>query len=275
MSNNEFQSQTQESSFIDENNYDREPGEIRESNGTTPSPPRLNQRLRTQPTFTDNASSIFNDEHTERRIRLESLVSKYCDRRKTKSITIKDIQKELDREPPLSVEEKESTLRLCIEEINSVEARVKHGSTTSRRRKASERQIIAGSSSSSKSTHRKQSESGSISEIDDDEPKKKLRLKEDMPWFRRDIVDIPSTNPSCVKTVKSLRLFNRDMKSCKFLVSITAGSPDNIPPTQWERIFKGESVDLDQILSSLHRVTVTEEQKARIGETILYLDQLK
>ena len=37
--------------------------------------------------------------------------------------------------------------------------------------------------------------------------------------------------------------------------------------SEWEHIFKGETVNLDWILSSLHCVTIDEERKARIGET--------
>jgi len=117
-----------------------------------------------------------------------------------------------------------------------------------------------------------QFDNGSEPESDAGEPKKRLRLKEsDMPWYERGDDNEPSLNPSCVKTVKSLRLFNHDIKACKFHISVAAGAPDNIPPAQWERIFKGEPVDLDQILSSLHRITTTEERKASLGDTDILL----
>jgi len=92
-----------------------------------------------------------------------------------------------------------------------------------------------------------------------------------MPWYGRDDLDELSINPSCIKTVKSLQLFNQDIKGCKFHVSIATGAPDNIPPAQWERIFKGEPIDLDQILSSLYRITTSEERKASIGNTDVLL----
>ena len=37
--------------------------------------------------------------------------------------------------------------------------------------------------------------------------------------------------------------------------------------SEWEHIFKGETVDLDQILSSLHCITIDPERKACIGDT--------
>jgi hypothetical protein len=37
--------------------------------------------------------------------------------------------------------------------------------------------------------------------------------------------------------------------------------------SEWEHIFKGEPIDLDKILSSLHCVTIDPERKASIGDT--------
>ena len=37
--------------------------------------------------------------------------------------------------------------------------------------------------------------------------------------------------------------------------------------SEWEHIFKGEAVDLNRILSSLHCVTIDPERKACIGDT--------
>jgi len=36
--------------------------------------------------------------------------------------------------------------------------------------------------------------------------------------------------------------------------------------SEWEHIFKGEAIDLDKILSSLHCITVDQERKARMGD---------
>ena len=281
MSNNGPQSQTQEGSFVNEDFYEQEPGEINKNAGRTTFTTRPNQRPRTQFTFSDAAPSNF-IEHTARRLKLESLVDDYRDGRKTKAVTLEAIERELEGDPQLTDEEKESVLRLYHEEIDSAESRIEHGypsseRVSSRRRKASEKRDSSGGASSTKtSSHLRQSDSESNSEGDDDEPKKRLRLEEaDMPWFKRRGTYQPSSNPSCIKTVKSLRLFNRDIKGCKFLVSVATGSPDNIPPSQWERIFKGESIDLDQILSSLHRVTVTEERKTRIGEADIVLGPIE
>ena len=36
--------------------------------------------------------------------------------------------------------------------------------------------------------------------------------------------------------------------------------------SEWEHIFKGEAIDLDKMLSSLHCVTIDLERKASIGD---------
>jgi len=74
-----------------------------------------------------------------------------------------------------------------------------------------------------------------------------------------------------LKTIELLRIYNKDIKKCKFFVSVASGAPNNIPSAQWERIFKGEPIDLDQILSSLYWIMIVEDRKARIGETDISL----
>jgi hypothetical protein len=83
------------------------------------------------------------------------------------------------------------------------------------------------------------------------------------------------SNPYIDKTIQLLRTFNKDVKKSKFFVSITPGAPDNIPASQWEHIFKGEPIDLDQILSALYWITVVEERKARIGGTDIALGPIE
>jgi len=37
--------------------------------------------------------------------------------------------------------------------------------------------------------------------------------------------------------------------------------------SEWEHVFKGEAVDLNKILSSLHCITIDQERKACLGDT--------
>jgi hypothetical protein len=269
--------ETHEQTFDLEDIDEREPGEIPENvepnNSTQPT-----QRSSTQSANANVQPAIFIG-HTARRLRLEKLVSDYRGGRKTKDETLTDINIELDKGPALSAEEKAATLRLCIEEINSAETRAKRGLTTEGQPASRGRGTPRDRTPSNATQPSKQARLfDQVSRLSDDEserdeePKKRLRLDEsEMPWFERDDLNEPRINPSCVKTIKTLRLFNRDIKGSKFLVSIATGAPDNVPSSQWERIFKGESVDLDQILSSLYRITITEERKARLGDADILL----
>jgi len=110
----------------------------------------------------------------------------------------------------------------------------------------------------------------SLSGSDDDEgiTTKRRRLKEsDMPWYSSPPAASHSSNPLCEKTRQLLKRYNRDISNAKFYIRISQGSPEGIPSTQWERILRGEPVDLDYLLSALHRVTIDEERKGRLGST--------
>jgi hypothetical protein len=234
----------------------------------------------TQPTVADVPPDVFIG-HAARRLRLESLVSDFRDGKRTKEETLTAVHSVLNRGPPLSNEEKETTLRLCTEEINATEERERRGLAITTEPSAPGATVPqnAGPTHATKQARNhsrtfgpEHSDHGSEPESDAGEPRKRLRLQEsDMPWYERETLDEPSINPSCIKTVQSLRLFNRDIKACKFYVSVATGASDNIPPAQWEHIFKGEPIDLDQILSSLHRITTTSERKASFGDTDIIL----
>jgi hypothetical protein len=108
-------------------------------------------------------------------------------------------------------------------------------------------------------------------ESDDGEskPSKKLKLLEsDMPWFvPLDDSTIDHCNPSCQETCRLLRAYNCDISKAKFFVKIAPKCPPGIPSSQWERILKGDSVDLNQIFASLHHVGLDEERTGRLGDT--------
>ena len=109
----------------------------------------------------------------------------------------------------------------------------------------------------------------SKSDDDEDKPHKKQRLLEsDMPWYTGS-GDSPTgySDPSCEETCRLLRAYNRDISKAKFFVKIAPKSPPGIPSSQWERILKGEAVDLNQIFASLHHVVPDEERTGRLGDT--------
>ena len=89
-----------------------------------------------------------------------------------------------------------------------------------------------------------------------------------MPWFVADgDISRNTSNARCLETCRLLRAFNRDVAKAKFLVKIAPNSPSGIPSSQWERILKGESVDLNQFFASLHHVIPDEERTGRLGDT--------
>ena len=84
-----------------------------------------------------------------------------------------------------------------------------------------------------------------------------------MPWYS------PSSSStrrrSCIETCKTLLQFSEDLSGVKALLRVADNLPEGIPSSQWDRIIRGESVDLHQILSSMHFVQFDEERKGHVG----------
>ena len=209
--------------------------------------------------------NVLTEEQNARRQRLESIVADFRGGGKSRVETYSDVLRELEDEPDLTQEEKDATFGVISAEIDSTEARERRLHTLSK---------SVDKANTPQSNRRRDDQSGEDSGSEDDEgrPKKKSRLLEtDMPWYTHSEHDETGISPASAKTVKLLRIYNKDVKKCKFFVSVSSGAPDNIPSAQWEHIFKGEPVDLDQILSALYRITVVEDRKARVGETEISL----
>ena len=92
---------------------------------------------------------------------------------------------------------------------------------------------------------------------------RKKAKEEDMPWYNSSSGS--SRRSSCVETCRTLLQFSEDLSGVKSLLRVANDLPEGIPPSQWDRILKGESVDLNQILSSMHFVQLDEERKGRLG----------
>ena len=89
-----------------------------------------------------------------------------------------------------------------------------------------------------------------------------------MPWFVPDDKTSPEhSNPSCQETCRLLQGYNQDVSKAKFFVKITPNAPSRIPSSQWERILKGEAVNLNQIFASLHHVFPDEERTGCLRDT--------
>ena len=117
--------------------------------------------------------------------------------------------------------------------------------------------------------------SSSSSESDGEGPRKRRKLHpSDVPWSKRGGQHI-SQNPSCAKSAVIIRKLSRNLKFTKLYVKLAPGAPRGIPMSEWEHIFKGEAIDLDKVLSSLHRVTIDPERKARVGDTEISISEVE
>jgi hypothetical protein len=92
---------------------------------------------------------------------------------------------------------------------------------------------------------------------------RKRAKEEDMPWYNA--TSSSSRRSSCIDTCRILFQFSEDLSGVKALLRIANRLPEGIPSSQWDRILRGESVDLNQILSAMHFVQLDEEGKGRLG----------
>jgi hypothetical protein len=104
-------------------------------------------------------------------------------------------------------------------------------------------------------------------ELDDDdhEPRtiKRRAREEEMPWYSNAVTSV--RRGSCVETCRTLYRFSEDLSGVKALLRVAYNLPEGIPSSQWDRLLRGESVDLDQVLSAMHFINLNEERKGRLG----------
>jgi hypothetical protein len=92
--------------------------------------------------------------------------------------------------------------------------------------------------------------------------RKRVR-EEDMPWFNSTLNS--SRRSSCIETSWILLQFSEDLSGVKSLLRVANNLPEGIPSSQWDWILWGKSIDLNQVLSSMHFVQLDEERKGRLG----------
>ena len=169
----------------------------------------------------------------------------------------------------LTQPQRESYFDSYLMEILSIQSgRDESGGPESSGPRPGESQPLSNSPASSPSTHKTRPPSGSESDNNEDKLSKKQRLLEsDMPWYEG-TGDSPfsHSNPSCKETCRLLRAYNCDITKAKFYVKIAPNSLIGIPSSQWERIFKGEAVNLNQVFVSLHHIIPDEERTGHLGD---------
>jgi hypothetical protein len=223
------------------------------------------------PDSTLPSSSTSEDGRVQILKRLEKEVESFRNNQVSKTATIASIIRVLEEsDVEITPSQKESTITSYLTEILSIESARDIAQDVEAPDEGSSFRPTHQPSIKEKSKSRSFKETaGSDSDSEDDKPSKRPKLIESkLPWFEPIIESTSDTsNPSCQETCRLLRIYNVDIKKAKFLVKIAPKSPSGIPSSQWERILKGESVDLNQIFSSLHHVVVDEERTGRMGET--------
>jgi hypothetical protein len=201
---------------------------------------------------------------------LEETVETFREGKASKTSTISSILRILGEVSDVSLSEsqKEATFDSYLTEIISIQSVLDSDRSGDHPGGSRVQEQTVNPSGHASGSRRTREPSESSDDDDDDKPSKRQRLVEsDMPWFSPpDASSSPVSNPSCEETCRLLRAYNKDISKSKFFVKISPRSPPGIPSSQWERILKGESVDLNQIFSSLHYVIPDEERTGRLGD---------
>jgi len=201
------------------------------------------------------------------RAKLSSLVTEYRDKRLSKLKAVSKISTLIDDDANLPELEKEKAINFYIEELNAIDHDRRPALFASRLKKeeavdlAVERLLDEVSNASKRANNSSEHDS----DDPDEPPRKKRKVSEsEMGWYDPDDPSPYSNIASCRKTCERLEVYNKDIAGSKFLAKLSRHAPAGIPSTQWERVFRGEALDLDHFLSSLHRTTITEEGETRI-----------
>jgi hypothetical protein len=216
--------------------------------------------------------------HKILRTKLASIIAEYRDKRVSKPRAISQVSVHIDDHATLSKSEKETAVDLCIEQINSIihDPEPRFIGTARPQKEKTINDSVRGLLDDVSGRPRPEDSGDDFSEQESDDPderpRKKRKAKEsEMGWFDPDDPSPYSELESCRKTCKRLQAYNKDISGSKFLAKLSRRAPSGIPSSQWERILRGEVLDLDHFLSSLHRTTINEEGETRIGNAKISL----
>ena len=181
----------------------------------------------------------------------------------------------INEDPILSDSEKEKAISLSVDELNSINHNARNQLFTvpmPEKEKTIDESVhkILNQVSHGIKCRKEQSDGSSGEESDDtnEPPHKKCKVKEsDIGWFDPDNPSLDCDDIACQETCRLLQTYNKDISGAKFLIRTSRRAPEGIPSSQWERILRGEILDLNHFLSSLHCTTITEEGETCIGNT--------
>ena len=208
------------------------------------------------------------DEFQSSRAELSAVVSEFRDSKLSRSRAISRISSIIDGNSSVSDIKKEKAIDLYLSELTAIQlGRTARPLITKRK----ENQAVDDSvfdMLDQISSKDKRSREGSVeSDGADGSPSKKRRFTEAElpPGWTVDPVSSDPDDASFIETCKQIKVYTRDVSGARSIVRMSRNAPTGIPNSQWDRILRGEVLDLDHFLSALHRTTVSEEGETRIG----------
>ena len=101
--------------------------------------------------------------------------------------------------------------------------------------------------------------------------KKRRIFESQMPWFSREEEERRTGNKECEESRRILALYARDFKAIKQWIQNSRTAPLGFPSSEWDNIVRGQAVNLDAVLSSLHHISAPKENVGRVGSTEISL----
>jgi len=206
------------------------------------------------------------DEFQSSRAELTAVISEFRDSKLSRSRAITKISSIIDGNPSVADLEKEKAIDLYLSELTAIQLgrSARPPVTAHKENKAIDDSVFDMLDQISKG---KRSREGSVdSDNPDDSPSKKRKFTAaELPPGWANPVSTDPDDSSFAQTCKRIGVYTRDISGARTLVRMSRNAPTGIPNSQWDRVLRGEVLDLDHFLSSLHRTTVNEEGETRIG----------
>ncbi|KAF9040840.1 hypothetical protein BJ165DRAFT_1392651 [Panaeolus papilionaceus] len=98
-----------------------------------------------------------------------------------------------------------------------------------------------------------------------------------MPWVKNQPKRSIKADPACVENAKILRLLSIDIGFVlnELRHDSTPTKPSGFPYSEWSNILKGNPINLDKVLSSLHRVHAPKESTGCLGDVEISIGHSK
>jgi hypothetical protein len=221
---------------------------------------------------------------------LDLIVERFRSKSLTKSRAIASITSKLGFDISKEEPEKDAALDQYLSTIESIERlaleAIRHGANTtiepgSNNEHHLEETAAIIKPTSSKRNHNREpdesddsSDSNSSSDSDDERgtsSKRKRIFEKDMPWYSRENFARQTGEPSSIESRRIILHIGDNISAVKKWISVAHTAPRGFPPSEWENIAKGKSVNLDIILSSLHHIAPIKENVGHVGSTEISL----